>query len=158
MNSTGKLLATAALAAAGMLVAADAEAQRGQRGGHGAHGHRHHGGHWGGHRHRGHSHWRGGGWGLYFGAPLVLGTAWGWPHSYYDDYYYPGARVYREPEPYPQSFPEGEIGPAPSTEIPRGEGAPAQGPLYMNYCESAKAYFPKVTSCPEGWRFVTPTS
>ena len=35
-------------------------------------------------------------------------------------------------------------------------GGPTQAPAYMNYCESAKAYFPKVTSCPEGWKFVTP--
>ena len=33
-------------------------------------------------------------------------------------------------------------------------GAPTQAPAYMNYCESAKAYFPKVTTCPEGWKFV----
>lgn len=158
MKSTGKLALAAVLAATGMMVAVDANAQRGGRG-HGAHGQRH--GHYGqGHRHGGHSHWRGGGhWGFYFGAPLVFGAAsWGWPY-YYDDFYRPrGAIIYRDREPYPQSFPEGEIGPVePSTEIPRGEGTPSQGPLYMNYCESAKAYFPKVTSCPEGWKLATPT-
>jgi hypothetical protein len=44
--------------------------------------------------------------------------------------------------------------PPQTTEVPVGEGSPTQGPLYMNYCESAKAYFPKVNSCPEGWRFI----
>jgi len=35
---------------------------------------------------------------------------------------------------------------------------PQQGPLYMNYCESARAYFPKVTTCPEGWKLSNPTN
>ena len=113
------------------------------------------GGHWGGQRWRG-SHWYPG-WGFYFGAPLFMSTWYG-AQPYAFDYYYPRSTViYRESEPYPQSFPEGRIEGAPTTEVPRGEGAPSQGPLYMNYCESAKAYFPKVTRCPEGWRLETPT-
>ena len=149
MKATAKLLA-ALVAVGGLGLAMEAEADRGR--GHGARGH---GGHWNhGHRHWGHGHrhrhWHGG-WGLWLGAPLVFGAAYGWP-------YYYGPRetlVYRERE----VFPEGTIEPTPrSTEIPQGEGAPSQGPLYMNYCESAKAYFPKVTTCPEGWKLATPTN
>ena len=108
----------------------------------------HSGRHWSGHHYHGHRHWHGG-WGFYFGVPLLWGPAyyWGWP-AYYD---YPRTIIYHGVE----RFPEGEI--APSTEVKREPGAPAQGPLYMNYCESAKAYYPKVTSCPEGWKFVEPT-
>jgi hypothetical protein len=150
MKATAKLLA-AAVAVGGLGLAMEAEADRG-RGGHGARGH---GGHWNqGHRHwgHGHGHWRGG-WGLWLGAPLVFGAAYGWPY-YYD---YPRETIiYRERE----VFPEGTIEPAPeaTTQVPRGEGAPSQGPLYMNYCESARAYFPKVTTCPEGWKLATPTN
>jgi hypothetical protein len=103
--------------------------------------------HWSG-RHHHHGHWRPHlSWGLYFGVPLFWGPAyyWGWPH-YYD---YPRV-IYHEVE----RLPEGEI--APSTEVKREPGAPSQGPLYMNYCESAKAYYPKVASCPEGWKFIEP--
>jgi hypothetical protein len=181
MKATGKLLAAATLAAAGMLVVVQAEAaDRGQRGSgasgvarggqgvtHGtSSGYRGSGNHWRGSNWRGHGHWGGyrywpgSRWGFYYGVPLFLGAAYGWPYYYdYDRYYYPrSAVIYRDAEPYPQSFPEGEIGPAPATtEVPRGEGAPSRGPLYMNYCESAKAYFPKVTTCPEGWRLATPS-
>jgi hypothetical protein len=53
-------------------------------------------------------------------------------------------------------YPQGVMqAPPPTTEVaPNAQGAPVQGPTYMNYCESAKAYFPKVTTCPEGWKFV----
>jgi hypothetical protein len=106
--------------------------------------------HWrGDHRHRWHGHW-----GLYFGFPIAW-SAWHWGWPAYDPFFYPYPRayVYREVERLP------EMGPAETTEIsPQAEGAPTQGPLYMNYCESAKAYFPKVTSCPEGWKMTTPTN
>lgn len=113
------------------------------------------GGHWGGHHH----HWHGARWGFYFGAPILWSSVyWGWPYYGYP-YYYPYPTViYRDIERYPMSYPEGVLEPAPTTDIgPRSEGAPRQGPLYMNYCESAKAYFPKVTSCPEGWKMISPT-
>jgi hypothetical protein len=129
--------------------------------GHRWNGHRGGGPRWNGHRWRG--QWRGHNrwspsWGVYFGLPLYWGAAWGWPY-YYDDFYYPrDTVVYREVERMPEPYPEGAISPVPSTEVPRGEGAPTRGPLYMNYCESARAYFPKVTTCPEGWRLATPSS
>ena len=51
-----------------------------------------------------------------------------------------------------QSYNEFEV--APSQVVPRDQqGAPTQAPAYRNFCESARAYYPKVTSCPEGWRF-----
>ena len=111
------------------------------------------GGHWSG------GHWRGGGWGgrywyprvgFYIGAPL-LWSAWYWGYPY--DYYYPRTIVYdRVIERAPLSYPEGVM--EPSAEAPRSQGAPAQAPYYRNYCDSAKAYYPKVGSCPEGWRFI----
>jgi hypothetical protein len=170
MHRTRTLALAAGIAAATTCMATEALAERGQRG-HGAQGAfrgatagtRHGGGfrqgpgHWSGHRHwGGHRRWSGANWGLYFGAPVVFGAMWPYWGGYYG---YPHSTViYRESEPYPQSFPEGAIAPEPTTEVPRGEGTPKQGPLYMNYCASARAYFPKVTSCPEGWRLETPTS
>ncbi|HEY4998755.1 MAG TPA: hypothetical protein VII36_06410 [Usitatibacter sp.] len=88
------------------------------------------------------------------GAPLLPWYWGGYPYyGYYpyDYYYYPPAVV---ADPYPASYPDGTMAPPPTTEVPRTEGAPAQAPAYMNYCESSKAYFPKVTSCPEGWKFI----
>ena len=187
MKATAKLL-VAAVAAGGVLLAADAQSQdrnpagraargaapaavprsadgpsgnaagvdhggRGWSRGDGRHGSWGHG-RWAGHRHYwgGYRHWAPH-WSFYFGVPILWGSYyWGAPY-WYD---YPGTVVYREVErdgPYS----ERPLGPA-TTEVPRGEGMPRQGPLYMNYCESAKAYFPKVTSCPEGWKLATPTS
>ena len=112
-------------------------------------------GHWYGPR----NHWYGSRIGFYFGVPVLWGAwYWGWPYYYdYGPYYYPRTIIYRDIERYPASYPDGEMGPA-TTEVPPSAGAPSQGPLYMNYCESAKAYYPKVTSCPEGWKFVRPGS
>jgi hypothetical protein len=142
-------LVVAALAA--VALAAGAEVQAAQHGGGGA-------------RVNGGAHWGGGGWrgghysgrywypgvGFYLGAPL-LWSAWYWGMPY--DYYYPRTIVYDSGiERYPASYPDGVM--EPSTEMPRSEGAPSQAPAYMNYCASAKAYYPKVTSCPEGWKFI----
>jgi len=139
------------------------------------------GGHWGGSS----GHWNGGGHGWHgghgshcchshvsvaFGFPIVWGSWWwGWP--YYDYWYYPGYYPYGGYYGYPyapaypaagpgypaqpqQQYPDGEMS---GTEAPRGPGAPQQAPSYMNYCESAKAYYPKVASCPEGWKFIQPS-
>jgi hypothetical protein len=88
--------------------------------------------------------------GFYFGVPLFWGSYYGYPY-YYD---YPSTTVIyrdRDAEPYPMAEPmEDEATLLP----PNAEGAPTQGPTYMNYCDSAKAYYPKVTQCPEGWKFV----
>ena len=132
-----KTLLAATVAIAGLVATADAEA-RGWSG--------HHGGHWGG--------WYGPRVGLYIGAPLLFGSYyWGHPW-YYDSYYYGPRVVYRDVGPeYVEVDREPVSREAPA---PRAEGAPTQAPAYMNYCASAKAYYPKVTTCPEGWKFLTP--
>ena len=150
MNAMKSLLVMA-LAASGLALAVDARANPAGRSGWSGGGHA--GGNWGGHR----GSWGGGHYwgprvGFYIGAPVLFGS-WYWGYPY--DYYYPRTVVLdRVIERYPASYPEGVIESAPTTVVPRGEGAPAQAPAYMNYCESAKAYYPKVTTCPEGWRFV----
>ena len=175
MKATGKLLA-AAMAAGGTLLAAQAQAQNPvARGSSPApmarsapaatsnpagvdHGGR--GGSWSGHSRWAGHHWGGGyrywapRWSFYFGVPVLWGS-WYWGAPYWYDYYPHSTVIYREVER-EASYPEHHIGPA-TTEVPRGQGMPTQGPLYMNYCESAKAYFPKVTTCPEGWKLATPT-
>jgi hypothetical protein len=148
-----KTLLAAALAVACLAVTVEAQAAArsgwsGSRAGYS-------GGHWGGGHWGGSRGWYGPRLGLYLGAP-ILWSAWYWGgYPYYYPYDYYGPRViYRDVERYPASYPEGYMEPAPTTEIdPRAQGAPAQAPAYLNYCDSAKAYFPKVTSCPEGWRF-----
>ena len=146
-----KSLVVAAVAAAGMAVVADVQAAGPVRSG--AHGGNWSGGHW-----RGGGHWGGRYWyprvGFYLGAPLLWSAwYWGWPY----DYYYPRTVVYdRVIERYPAAYPDGVMEPS-TTEVAPSRGAPTQGPLYMNYCESAKAYYPKVTSCPEGWKFIAPS-
>jgi len=179
-----KTLLITALATIGLVAAADVNAQRhgggggsrgasaGGGGGHWSGGGSSHGGggHWGGGSHGGHyghgGHYYGGhghgyygyGWGWggwYWGLPLAAAYwsypyYWGYP-AYYDGWGYPSysydvpPQGYREPAP----MPEGTL-------VPPSEGAPQNGPLYMNYCDSAKAYYPKVTSCPEGWKFIAP--
>jgi len=118
------------------------------------------------------SHWNGGhrvgfsghrhffpGWGFYAAAPFIWGSLyWGYPYGYYGPRYYgyyPAYPVYGDdPDDRYMMAPPAE----PTTNVPAGNvpGAPTQGPLYQNYCESAKAYFPKVTSCPEGWQMRRP--
>jgi hypothetical protein len=153
---TIKSLLVAALATAGLGLAIDSQAA-----GHtwsGAHG----GGHWsgGGGGHWGGGHWGGSRWygpriGFYLGAPLLWPGYWGY---YPYDYYYPRTVVVeRYPASYPDGgYPDGAMAPMDDgTDVaPYSPGAPTQGPTYMNYCDSARAYYPKVTSCPEGWKFV----
>lgn len=141
---------------------------RGGGGGHGS------GGNWSG----GHGHWRGHGhyhgyrgyypwWGFYAAAPFVFGayySTWDPYWGYWGPRYYPHDRGYAS---YPRYFEDDpretamsrpgdrDLGP-PSEINPAAPGAPAQGPLYLNYCASARAYYPKVTSCPEGWVFQRP--
>ena len=153
-----KSLLTVAIAATGLATAFEAQADRGGYsarpvGGNWSGGSHWRGGsQWGGYR----SHWYGPRFGLYLGAPLLWPAYyWGYPY----DYNYPRTVIYHEVERYPASYPEGVMmEPPPSTQIaPRMEGAPTKGPLYMNYCESARAYFPKVTTCPEGWKMLPPS-
>ena len=137
----------------------------GHGGGGGWHGGGGHGGHYYGHGHYGHGHYSYGGYYPYYwwGWPLAWSAAWYWGYPYYYDYYYPRAVYYdpvvnRYPAQYPdgvmEPMPQGGGGMPPTTSVAPDPGAPTQGPAYMNYCESAKAYYPKVTSCPEGWKFL----
>jgi hypothetical protein len=156
-----KTLLIAALAAVGLAAtAADAQTRSGRGGGGwSGHGGNFHGRgastggrHWGGGGHWGGRYW-GPRFGVYIGAPLLFGSYY-WGSPWWDDYYYPRSTVvYRDRivEPYPQSYNEVEVSPA--DVAPRAEGGPIQAPSYRNYCDSARAYYPKVTKCPEGWRF-----
>ena len=143
-----KSLLVAALAAAGMAATANVQAASHAGGFHGGGGGHFSGGHFGGHR-----FFYGPRVGVFIGAPLLF-APWYWGYPY--DYYYPRTVVIDRVVDDPAYYPEGVM-PAPppaTTEVPRTQGAPAQAPAYMNFCESAKAYFPKVTSCPEGWKFL----
>ena len=165
MKSTRNLL-VAALAAGGLAMAGSAFAQHSGHsgGGHWSGGHsggHFSGGHFGGGHFVGHGgHFFGPRFSFFLGVPLLWGPYyWGAPYyapyysPYYDGYYgYPDApAVYQEREVVPY-----ETEPA-TTQARPGPGAPSQGPLYMNYCASAKAYYPKVTQCPEGWKFIEPS-
>jgi hypothetical protein len=121
-----------------------------------------HGGHYGrghGHGHYGHGYY--GGYypwfGFYAAAPFVFGASYYYSSwDPYWGYYGPRYGYAYDQRPYtvydaaPQ--PGQDLGPA-SQADPNAAGAPQQGPLYMNYCPAAKAYYPKVTACPEGWEF-----
>jgi hypothetical protein len=89
--------------------------------------------------------WRGGwgwgwgwGWGVGAGIGLGLSAAWlAYPYSWYpwayDPWAYPPAYAYNAP--------------------PQAGAVPNQAPNWY-YCESAKSYYPYVSSCAEGWRQV----
>ena len=67
------------------------------------------------------------------------------PYYYANETYYtaaPGGYVVVAPPA------EGQLAPAP---------APQQAPGMWYYCDSAKAYYPYVNECPEGWRPVPAT-
>jgi hypothetical protein len=162
MKSTRNLLVVA-LAAGGLVMAGSAFAQHSGHSGGGHFGGGHFsgghfsGGHFGGGHFVGHGgHFFGPRFSFFLGVPLFWGPYyWGAPYysPYYDGYYaYPDAPVvYQEREVVPYDAEP------PTTQAQPGPGAPAQGPLYMNYCASAKAYYPKVTQCPEGWKFIQPS-
>jgi hypothetical protein len=126
------------------------------------------------HWNRGHwnnSHW-GWGLGLGIGVPWALGwydpfwgPAWGHAYSYYPPYAYgPVYRGYgyaceQDEDCWRERQSRSEPA-APTTEVapaaPGEEGGPTQRPLHLNYCDSAKAWFPHVRTCPGGWRLVLP--
>jgi hypothetical protein len=86
--------------------------------------------------------WRGGHWvharhGGRFGWWWVVGGGW---------YFYPSP-IYPYPNPY---VPPVVVTPAPPP--------PQAAPQYWYYCNSARGYYPYVTSCPEGWMQVVPQS
>jgi len=120
------------------------------------------------HSHWSGSHWSGGHWGYHGGwyARPTIGFYWGfplfwgpwWDSYYYPAYYYPGERViYREVVGEPQPI-EGTMQPPGNDATAAPPAPPAANPLSTNYCASAKAYFPQVKSCPEGWQHTAPNS
>lgn len=119
----------------------------GPHGGGGWHGGGSHGGGW----HRGGGDWHRGGpawWGLGLGLGLAW-DAWALNNPYYD-YPYPGYV-------YPYSSSTVIVEPPPTLAVPPGTAdVPQNPPATANwyYCESAKAYYPYVRQCAEGWRVV----
>jgi hypothetical protein len=135
---------------------------------HGGSGYRHAGGSGHGHGYHGGAHW---GWGIALGVPWALG--WYAPYGAGGAYYPYPAYGYAPPYAgYGYGYgcgPFGECGrdpmarmepTPPTTEVPPAapgeEGGPTQRPLHLNYCESARAWFPHVRTCPGGWRLVRP--
>ena len=83
--------------------------------------------------------WRGGHWfhGDHLGRP-------GWWWIVGDEWFFYPAVVYPYPDPY-----------VPPTAVAQ---APAQAPAQAwYYCPSQNAYYPYVTTCPDGWQPVQPT-
>lgn len=102
--------------------------------------HRWHGGEIRHFEHHDRARWQGGYWhhgphGGRLGWWWVVGGAW---------YFYPQP-IYPYPDPY---VPPAVVVPAPSVQ-------PA--PQYWYYCDSARTYYPYVSSCPSGWRAVPAT-
>lgn len=138
MNRFG--LAVVCAAALVLAVMAEEAAAAGRSGGHGSGGS--HAGHSGSHHSGSHSHHNHGHHshsrvfvGVGVGAPLFWGPAYYGPAYYAPGYYYPPpAPVYIEQNPAPIE----------------------QGSQYWYYCQSARAYYPYVNGCPEGWQRVLP--
>ncbi len=123
----------------------------------------------GGHHSGGHSYW---GWGL--GLALTAPWALGWSDPWGGSPWYGPYPSYAYGPPYRYAYPgvaceqdedcwRARTAPAepaaPTTVapvVPNDAGAPTERPLHLNYCDSAKAWFPHVRSCPEGWRLVRP--
>lgn len=79
---------------------------------------------------------------------VYVGPAWG-PWWYPAPMYYPPQPVVVvRPEPPPVYIEQ----PAAQVEAP----APAPAQQYWYYCRGAKAYYPYVKECPEGWQKVLP--
>jgi hypothetical protein len=84
--------------------------------------------------------------------PPAYATVWagGRPYYYANDIYYaqgPGGYVVATP-------PMEAAAPQPAPLPQQAQGAPAQAPGSWYYCDSARAYYPYVQSCAEGWRTV----
>lgn len=163
-------LACLAAGAIAVVFAPHAAARSPSGGSHGA-GARH-GSHGGGGHHGGGYPVPSWGWGIAVGIP--------WSPGWYEPYWYGG--VYGAvPYPYPAygyvspSYGTGygcgwdeecwraqaaQVETPPTTQLPPPapgvEGAPTQRPLHLNYCDSARAWYPNVRTCPGGWRLVRP--
>ncbi len=93
--------------------------------------------------------------------PIGYSTLWvgNVPYYYANDIYYtggPGNYIVAAPPPASATT----SSPAPYAEMPAppaNAAAPAQTPGIWYYCESAKAYYPHVSECKDGWRAVPAT-
>ena len=105
--------------------------------------------HHGHHRHH-HHH---GGWGPR--VSIGVGPGWWWPGVYVGAPYRPYRPYYAYgpyPAPYPYWAPPARVvveDPDPPVYVERGDDAPSES--YWYYCESRRAYYPKVETCPERW-------
>lgn len=133
----------------------------------------------GGHRSAPGAHWHGGHWnrshwgwglGLAIGVPWVLGwhdpwwslspyPAYSYSHSYDPGFRHHGYVCEQDEDCWRERLSRSEPA-APTTEVAPAaagaEGGPTERPLHLNYCDAAKAWFPHVRTCPEGWRLVRP--
>jgi hypothetical protein len=127
---------------------------------------------WQGGSYRGHGHYHGHSGGSYWGWGVAVGVPWalGWYDPYwwgpwysYPSYGYAYPRYGYACGPYDDCWrdyaarseptpPTTEVGPVATAE----EGGPTQRPLHLNWCESARAWYPNVKTCPGGWKLVTP--
>ena len=92
--------------------------------------------------------------------PPAYDTVWvaGVPYYYANQTYYtaaPGGYVVTAPPAEAQVAPP--PAPAPSAAPSAAEPAPGAGAGAWYYCDSAKAFYPYVSDCKEGWRAVSPT-
>lgn len=96
-------------------------------------------------------YWHHPGW---YGPRVGWSVGWGWRGDDWDDWDgYPGWGWYAPPA-YAYAPPvivERQVAPLP----PAPPGPAPQASWY--YCDSAKAYYPYVSTCPEGWRAVPTT-
>jgi hypothetical protein len=102
----------------------------------------------GGHHHHGGSHGHG---------RVIVGVgpwwgpgSWGGYYGYYP--YYPYYSYY----PYYPYYPYSQPVTAPTTYIERQLETGSPPEAYWYYCQSARAYYPAVQSCPESWLRVAP--
>lgn len=79
---------------------------------------------------------------------------WWWVIPAFDIWYLYSAPVYPYPNPYIPPIVGEQVPTLAPTPAPNAPPPPAQ---YWYYCESAKGYYPYVTSCPEGWQRVPAT-
>jgi hypothetical protein len=118
-------------------------------------------GHGGGH---GGGRWHGGARvGIYVGAPIRFNYGY-YPYSYYGAPFYGTPYYSSAPAYYPpvQSAPmiyteRSDIPQINSHEAPINSAQVAQGDWWY-FCADAKAYYPYVNQCPEGWLRVAPQS
>ncbi len=89
--------------------------------------------------------WGWGGFGLGVLGGAMIGSALARPYyypPYYEPYYY---------APYPTAVVVQQASPPPTTMV---APVPASSPPTWYYCNSAHAYYPYISSCPEPWHAV----